>query len=332
MNLATVISRNRNVDEQRNSYIWSEFPGVARASGRLRREVLEAVLDEPPLVPLLDELEMQGDHLLLHLFDRGLEDADVGEQLLRLQRREERPSNVSDRRRRSQARPNQPRRGVRAYVGGEVGHVGERDGGAAQGALEDGVQRRLLLQHLAQPLHLRAGACIPGQGVRRAGKGIGGRAEGEERGSVTHVLLQLRPADRPGRRRLRLRREPLHRLSQRQRHGGWCRAELTLRLVAETVRSGEATPNQPAAAAGEARRGDGTGDVPLGLTASSLVRSSNFETHGRLLAGVEWGVELATRGGRAQVVDPPNPSEASLLGPHFHFHTWARPAHFGPCL
>lgn len=260
MNLATVISRNRNVDEQRNSYIWSEFPGVARASGRLRREVLEAVLDEPPLVPLLDELEMQGDHLLLHLFDRGLEDADVGEQLLRLQRREERPSNVSDRRRRSQARPNQPRRGVRAYVGGEVGHVGERDGGAAQGALEDGVQRRLLLQHLAQPLHLRAGACIPGQGVRRAGKGIGGRAEGEERGSVTHVLLQLRPADRPGGRRLRLRREPLHRLSQRQRHGGWCRAGLTLRLVAGTVRSeSEERRHQTSRRRQQARRGEATG-------------------------------------------------------------------------
>jgi len=84
-----LLSRNRNnVDEQRNTYIWSEFPGVAGASGRRRGEVLEAVLDEPPLVPLLDELEVQGDHLLLQLRDRGLEDADVGEQLLRLQRRE----------------------------------------------------------------------------------------------------------------------------------------------------------------------------------------------------------------------------------------------------
>ena len=61
---------------------------MAGASGRRRGEVLEAVLDEPPLVPLLDELEVQGDHLLLQLRDRGLEDADVGEQLLRLQRRE----------------------------------------------------------------------------------------------------------------------------------------------------------------------------------------------------------------------------------------------------
>lgn len=43
-----------------------------------------------------------------------------------------------------------------AYVGGEVGHVGERDGGAAQGALEHGVQSRLVLQRLAQPLHLQA--------------------------------------------------------------------------------------------------------------------------------------------------------------------------------
>lgn len=63
--------------------------------------MLEAVLDEPSLVPLLSELEMQGDHLLLQLRDRRLEDADGREQLLRLQmgEREERPSNVSDRRR-----------------------------------------------------------------------------------------------------------------------------------------------------------------------------------------------------------------------------------------
>jgi len=68
---------------------------VAGASGRRRGEVLEAVLDEPPLVPLLDELEVQGDHLLLQLRDRGLEDADVGEQLLRLQMRERRDRPMS---------------------------------------------------------------------------------------------------------------------------------------------------------------------------------------------------------------------------------------------
>jgi len=56
------------------------------AGASRRRQLLEAVLDEPPLVPLLDELEMQGDHLLLQLGDRGLQDADIGEQLLRLQR------------------------------------------------------------------------------------------------------------------------------------------------------------------------------------------------------------------------------------------------------
>lgn len=50
--------------------------------------MLEAVLDEPSLVPLLGELEMQGDHLLLQLRDRRLEDADGREQLLRLQRGE----------------------------------------------------------------------------------------------------------------------------------------------------------------------------------------------------------------------------------------------------
>lgn len=90
---------------------------MAGARGRRWGQVPEAVLDEPPLVPLLDELEMQRDHLLLQLGDGGLEDADVGEQLLRLKNREERMSNVSDRRRGSQARPNQPRRSLRTLVG-----------------------------------------------------------------------------------------------------------------------------------------------------------------------------------------------------------------------
>jgi len=201
--------------EQRNPYIWSEFAGVAGASGRRRGEVLEAVLDEPPLVPLLDELEVQGDHLLLQLRDRGLQDADVGEQLLRLHRRDQnrtrtRPMSATAA---GEARPGQTNRG-RTYVGGEVGHVGERDGGAAQGALEDGVQRRLLLQRLAQPLHLRGRACIPCQGVSESRHGW------RERGSVTHVLLQLRPAGGPRGLRLRLRGEPPPRLGQRQRHGG----------------------------------------------------------------------------------------------------------------
>lgn len=45
---------------------------------------------------------------------------------------------------------------VRAsYVGGEVGHVGESERGAVERVLEDGVQRRLLLQRLLQLLHLQ---------------------------------------------------------------------------------------------------------------------------------------------------------------------------------
>jgi hypothetical protein len=40
------------------------------------------------------------------------------------------------------------------YVGGEVCHVGESDGGALERALEHRVQRRLLLQRLLQLLHL----------------------------------------------------------------------------------------------------------------------------------------------------------------------------------
>ena len=79
-----VILLSKNHNEHRNPYLRFELPRVAGASRR--RQLLEAVLDEPPLVPLLDELEMQGDHLLLQLGDRGLQDADVGEQLLRLQR------------------------------------------------------------------------------------------------------------------------------------------------------------------------------------------------------------------------------------------------------
>ena len=80
-----VILLSKNHNEHRNPYLRFELPRVAGASRR--RQLLEAVLDEPPLVPLLDELEMQGDHLLLQLRDRGLQDADIGEQLLRLQRR-----------------------------------------------------------------------------------------------------------------------------------------------------------------------------------------------------------------------------------------------------
>ena len=79
-----VILLSKNHNEHRNNLRF-ELPRVAGASRR--RQLLEAVLDEPPLVPLLDELEMQGDHLLLQLGDRGLQDADIGEQLLRLQRR-----------------------------------------------------------------------------------------------------------------------------------------------------------------------------------------------------------------------------------------------------
>lgn len=43
----------------------------------------------------------------------------------------------------------------RTYVGGEVGHVGEGDGGVVERVVEDGVQRRLLPQHLLQPQHLQ---------------------------------------------------------------------------------------------------------------------------------------------------------------------------------
>lgn len=52
---------------------------------RWRRRLLEAVLDEPPLVPLLDELKMQGHHVVLQLGDGAFQDGDVGEQLLCLQ-------------------------------------------------------------------------------------------------------------------------------------------------------------------------------------------------------------------------------------------------------
>lgn len=78
--------------------------------------------------------------------------------------------------------------GGSTYVGGEVGHVGERDGGAVERALEDRVQRRLLVK---RPLQ------------------------------VLHILLQLQPARRGGGagRRLRGRGEPPPRLGERQRHG-----------------------------------------------------------------------------------------------------------------
>lgn len=118
--------------------------------------LLEAVLDEPPLVPLLDELKVQGDHVLLQLGDGGLHCGDVGEQLLGLQRVESVVGTNSEHH--ARRRPGQGLDGeVRAcaYVGGEVGHVGEGDGGVVERVLEDAVQRRLLPQHLLQPLHLQ---------------------------------------------------------------------------------------------------------------------------------------------------------------------------------
>jgi hypothetical protein len=57
---------------------------MSRVAGAGGRRLLEAVLEEPPLVPLLDKLEMQGGHVVLQLGDGGLEDADVGDQLLGL--------------------------------------------------------------------------------------------------------------------------------------------------------------------------------------------------------------------------------------------------------
>lgn len=72
---------------QEKVYICFRFGGVAGADGAwLRRPLLEAVLNKPPLVPLLDELKMQGDHLLLQLGDGGFQYGDVGEQLLSLQK------------------------------------------------------------------------------------------------------------------------------------------------------------------------------------------------------------------------------------------------------
>jgi hypothetical protein len=115
----------------------------------------------------------------------------------------------------------QPRRGARAYVGGEVGHVGEGDGGALERALEHGVQRRLLPQSLLQLLHLRTRVPMSGVNDNECPAGRCRWREWGARRRGTHILLELQPAR--GRRRggagRRLRGEPPPRPGQRQRHG-----------------------------------------------------------------------------------------------------------------
>jgi hypothetical protein len=139
---------------------------------RWRRRLLEAVLDEPPLVPLLDELKMQGHHVVLQLGDGAFQDGDVGEQLL--------------------------------CVGGEVGHVGESERGAVERVLEDGVQRRLLLQRLLQLLHVLLQ-------LRPAG-GRGGGGGGRRRGEAPPRLGRQRQRRHGGARTC----TPCHRTRRRE--------------------------------------------------------------------------------------------------------------------